>query len=230
MTNPRNTTFARVTTPRNTFPERSHRERRHTHRYNAETQVKRQAERGGSRNSKTANRLSECTLESHCRRRRGESVPHITPPAPARRARQRAVPAQMPVADLRPVDAAPETPGAQYTPPRTPRLTPRGALHAAALACCCCSTQRAHTLRLEFRSETGFLSTFTAQRVRIFIAHQMNSVFLWSICFFTRCIRNQHFRIFYFKMNHSQCSAKGYNSTPKTPDRHTYVGIKDSRV
>ena len=27
---------------------------------------------------KTANRLSECTLESHCRRRRGESVPHIT--------------------------------------------------------------------------------------------------------------------------------------------------------
>ena len=41
-------------------------------------QVKRQAERGGSGNSKTANRLSECTLESHCRRRRGESVPHVT--------------------------------------------------------------------------------------------------------------------------------------------------------
>ena len=39
-------------------------------------------------------------------------------------------------------------------------------------------------LWLEFRSETGFLSTFTAQSVRIFIAHQMNSVFLWSICFF----------------------------------------------
>ena len=54
-------------------------------------------------------------------------------------------------------------------------------------------------LWLEFRSETGFLSTFTAQSVRIFIAHQMNSVFLWSICLFTQCIRNQHFRIFYFK-------------------------------
>ena len=41
--------------------------------------MKRQAERGGSGNiCKTANRLSECTLESHCRRRRGESVPHIT--------------------------------------------------------------------------------------------------------------------------------------------------------
>ena len=34
---------------------------------------------GGLRNSKTANRLSECTLESHCRRRRGESVPHLSP-------------------------------------------------------------------------------------------------------------------------------------------------------
>ena len=32
--------------------------------------------------------------------------------------------------------------------------------------------------RLEFRSETGFLSTFTAQSVRIFFEHQMNSVFL----------------------------------------------------
>ena len=48
---------------------------------------------------------------------------------------------------------------------------------------------------------------FTAQIVRIFIAPkistifialQMNSVFLWSICLFTQCIRNQHFRIFYF--------------------------------
>ena len=59
----------------------SHREPdQDTHnRYNAETQVKPQAERGGSRNSKTANRLSECTLESHCRRRRGESVPHLSP-------------------------------------------------------------------------------------------------------------------------------------------------------
>ena len=55
-------------------------------------------------------------------------------------------------------------------------------------------------LWLEFRSETGLiLSTFTAQIVRIFIAHQMSSVFLWSICLFTQCIRNQHFRIFYFK-------------------------------
>ena len=60
------------------IPQGTHRERRHTHRYNAETQVKRQTERGGSRNSKTANRLSECTLEDHCRRRCGESVPHIT--------------------------------------------------------------------------------------------------------------------------------------------------------
>ena len=48
---------------------------------------------------------------------------------------------------------------------------------------------------------------FTAQSVRIFIApqistifiaHQMNSVFLWSICLFTQFIRNQHVRIFYF--------------------------------
>ena len=47
-------------------------------------------------------------------------------------------------------------------------------------------------LNLQFRSETGFLSTFTAQSVRIFIAHQMSSVFLWStgICLFTQCIRN----------------------------------------
>ena len=47
-------------------------------------------------------------------------------------------------------------------------------------------------LWLEFRSETGFLSTFTAQSVRILIAHQMSSVFLWStgICLFTQCIRN----------------------------------------
>ena len=34
--------------------------------------------RGGSRTSKTANLLSECAFESHCRHRRGESVPHIT--------------------------------------------------------------------------------------------------------------------------------------------------------
>ena len=47
--------------------------------------------------------------------------------------------------------------------------------------------------------QRGFLSTFTAQSVRIFIAHQMYSVFLWSICLFTQCIRNPHFRIFYFK-------------------------------
>ena len=47
-------------------------------------------------------------------------------------------------------------------------------------------------LWLDFRSETGFLSTLTAQSVSIFIAHQMNSVFLWSICFHT-VLRNQHF-------------------------------------
>ena len=43
-------------------------------------------------------------------------------------------------------------------------------------------------LWLEFRSETGFLPTFTAQSVRIFIAH---------LCLFTQGIRNQHFRILY---------------------------------
>ena len=39
------------------------------------TQMKRQAEWGGSRNSKTTDRLSGWTVGSHCRRRRGESVP-----------------------------------------------------------------------------------------------------------------------------------------------------------
>ena len=42
------------------------------------TQMKRQAERGGSRNGKTTDRLSEYTVGSHCRHRHCESVPHIT--------------------------------------------------------------------------------------------------------------------------------------------------------
>jgi hypothetical protein len=48
------------------------------------------------------------------------------------------------------------------------------------------------------QSEIGFLSTFTAQSVRIiiFFANQMNSVFLWSICCDTQCIRNQHSQFF----------------------------------
>jgi len=40
--------------------------------------VKRQAEWGGSRNSKTTERLSGDTVGSHCRPRHRESVPHIT--------------------------------------------------------------------------------------------------------------------------------------------------------
>ena len=60
-------------------PRRIPQGRRHTPRNNAETQVKTTSGTGGgSRNSKTANRLSECALESHCRRRHGESVSHIT--------------------------------------------------------------------------------------------------------------------------------------------------------
>ena len=81
MTNPRNTTrSASLARPlrRTRGPENPTGNEDTHNQYNAETQVKRQAERGGSRNGKTANRLSECTLGSHCRRRRGESVPHIT--------------------------------------------------------------------------------------------------------------------------------------------------------
>ena len=49
-----------------------------SNQYNAVNTGETTSGTGGSRNSKTANRLSECALESHCRRRRGESVPHIT--------------------------------------------------------------------------------------------------------------------------------------------------------
>ena len=40
--------------------------------------MKRQAEWGGSRNSKTTDRLSGDTVGSQCRPRHRESVPHIT--------------------------------------------------------------------------------------------------------------------------------------------------------
>jgi hypothetical protein len=73
--------FAHETTPKTTGLGDSHRERRHTNRYNEtltrHTQMKRQAERG-SRNSKTTDRLSGGTVGNHCRHRHRESVPHIT--------------------------------------------------------------------------------------------------------------------------------------------------------
>ena len=74
--------FAHETTPKTTGLGDSHRERRHTNRYNEtltrHTQMKRQAEWGGSRNSKRTDRLSGCTVGIHCRHRHRESVPHIT--------------------------------------------------------------------------------------------------------------------------------------------------------
>ena len=80
MTNPRNTTrgASHARPLRRTILGESHRERRHTQPVQRGNTGETTSGTGGSRNGKTANRLSECTLGIHCRRRCGESVPHIT--------------------------------------------------------------------------------------------------------------------------------------------------------
>ena len=58
---------------------------------------------------------------------------------------------------------------------------------------------------LNFDQRLGFcLRSQLSQSVRIYIAHQMNSAFLWSrdpyaYLFFPRCIRNQHSKFFLSK-------------------------------
>ncbi len=64
-----------MTTPRSHAPRKIP---QGTHRYNATHTGETTSGMGGSRNSKTTERLSGDTVGSHCRPRHRESVPHIT--------------------------------------------------------------------------------------------------------------------------------------------------------